>query len=103
MVLSVGDALVDALVGPGHVVVRLVIGQDDAVFQATGTRILRTDVQAPRMNAICERLVGTLRRALLDRVLMRAVERVAPALFMGPRAYAGIVAMAGPTVAPADA
>jgi len=30
----------------------------DAVFQAVGTRILRTAVQAPRMNAICERLVG---------------------------------------------
>jgi putative transposase len=42
----------------------------DAVFQATGTRILRTAAQAPRMNAICERLVGTLRRELLDRVLI---------------------------------
>jgi transposase InsO family protein len=42
----------------------------DAVFQATGTRILRTAVRAPRMNAICERLVGTLRRELLDRVLI---------------------------------
>src|SRR6266851_2676804 len=42
----------------------------DAVFQATGTRILRTAVQTPRMNAICERLVGTLRRELLDRVLI---------------------------------
>jgi putative transposase len=42
----------------------------DAVFQATGTRVLRTAVQAPRMNAICERLVGTLRRELLDRVLI---------------------------------
>ena len=42
----------------------------DAVFQATGTRILRSAVQAPRMNAICERLVGTLRRELLDRVLI---------------------------------
>ena len=41
----------------------------DAVFQAAGTGILRTAVQAPRMNAICERLVGTLRRELLDRVL----------------------------------
>ena len=42
----------------------------DAVFQAAGTRILRTAVQAPRMNAICERLLGTLRRELLDRVLI---------------------------------
>src|SRR4029077_19929556 len=42
----------------------------DAVFQAAGTRIVRTAVQAPRMNAICERLVGTLRRELLDRMLI---------------------------------
>jgi putative transposase len=42
----------------------------DAVFQAAGTRILRTAVQAPRMNAIRERFVGTLRREVLDRVLI---------------------------------
>src|SRR6266481_766017 len=42
----------------------------DAVFQATSTTILQTAVQAPRMNATCERLVGTLRRELLDRVLI---------------------------------
>ena len=42
----------------------------DAVFEAVGTRILRCAVQAPRMNAICERLVGTLRRETLDRVLI---------------------------------
>ncbi len=42
----------------------------DAVFEAAGTRIVRTAVQAPRMNAICERLVGTLRRELLHRVLI---------------------------------
>jgi hypothetical protein len=42
----------------------------DAVFQAAGTTIVRTAVQAPRMNAICERLAGTLRRELLDRVLI---------------------------------
>jgi hypothetical protein len=46
------------------------IASFDAVFQAAGTRILRTAVQAPRMNAICERLVGTLRRELLDRMLI---------------------------------
>jgi putative transposase len=42
----------------------------DAVFQAAGTRILRTAVQAPRMNATCQRLVGTLRRELLNRMLI---------------------------------
>jgi hypothetical protein len=42
----------------------------DAVFQAIGTRILRTAVQAPRMNSTCERLVGTMRRELLDRMLI---------------------------------
>lgn len=42
----------------------------DAVFQAAGTRILVSAVRAPRMNAICERLVGTLRREVLDRTLI---------------------------------
>jgi putative transposase len=42
----------------------------DAVFQATGTTILRTAVHAPRMNATCERLIGTLRREVLDRILI---------------------------------
>jgi len=42
----------------------------DAVFQAAGTRIVVSAVQTPRMNAICERLAGTLRREFLDRVLI---------------------------------
>jgi putative transposase len=42
----------------------------DAVLQAAGTTILRTAVQAPPMNAICERLAGTLRRELPDRLLI---------------------------------
>jgi putative transposase len=42
----------------------------DAVFQAAGTRIVRSAVQAPRMNAIGERLAGALRRELLDRMLI---------------------------------
>ena len=42
----------------------------DAVFQATGGRVLLTAVQAPPMNTTCERLIGTLRRELLDRMLI---------------------------------
>jgi transposase InsO family protein len=42
----------------------------DAVFHAAGTTILRTAVQAPRMNATCERLIGTLRHEVLDRTLI---------------------------------
>jgi putative transposase len=42
----------------------------DAVFQANGTRTLQTAVQASRMNATCERLLGALRRELLDRMLI---------------------------------
>ena len=48
----------------------------DAVFQAAGTRILVSAVQAPRMNAICERLVGTLRREVLDRTLIHGAARI---------------------------
>jgi hypothetical protein len=42
----------------------------DAVFTAQGIRILPSPPQAPRANAICERIIGTLRRELLDRLLI---------------------------------
>ena len=42
----------------------------DAVFTADGIRILASPPQAPRANAICERMIGTLRRELLDRLLI---------------------------------
>ena len=42
----------------------------DAVFTAAGIRILISPPQALRANAICERLIGTLRRELLDRLLI---------------------------------
>jgi transposase InsO family protein len=42
----------------------------DEVFRAEGIRIVRTAAQAPRMNAIMERWVGSVRRELLDRILI---------------------------------
>ncbi len=68
----------------------------DAVFQAVGARILRTAVQAPRMNATCERLIGTLRREILDRTLilgeahLRAVLTEYQGHYNGARPHQGI-------------
>ena len=42
----------------------------DAVFQSEGIRILASPPQAPRANAICERIIGTLRGERLDRLLI---------------------------------
>ena len=42
----------------------------DAVFAAIDLGIIRTPVRAPRANAIAERFVGTIRRELLDRLMI---------------------------------
>jgi transposase InsO family protein len=42
----------------------------DTVFTADGIRILTSPPRAPRANALCERMIGTLRRELLDKVLV---------------------------------
>ena len=39
----------------------------DAVFRAAGVRVIRSAVQAPRMNSIMERWIGSCRREMLDR------------------------------------
>jgi transposase InsO family protein len=45
-------------------------GVFNAVFASEGIRILRTPVRAPRANAIAERWIGTVRREVLDRMLI---------------------------------
>jgi transposase InsO family protein len=42
----------------------------DSVFQAAGIRVIRSAVQAPRMNSVMERWIGSCRRELLDRTLV---------------------------------
>jgi putative transposase len=40
------------------------------VFKAEGIRVVLTAPQAPRMNAVMERWVGTVRREILDRIVI---------------------------------
>jgi putative transposase len=42
----------------------------DEIFRSESIRILKTPVRAPRANAVCERVIGTLRRECLDRILI---------------------------------
>jgi len=50
------------------------------VFKAEGLRIMTTLPRTPRMNAICERVIGTLRRELLDRTLIFSERHLDPVL-----------------------
>jgi putative transposase len=42
----------------------------DAVLAGAGIRVTKSPPQNPRANAVCERMIGTLRRELLDRILI---------------------------------
>ena len=42
----------------------------DAVFADAGIRAIKSPAQAPNANAICERMIGTLRRELFDHTLI---------------------------------
>jgi hypothetical protein len=62
---------------PSDHVYRFLIHDRDSIFstevddelQAFGLKVLRTPVQAPKANAYCERLMGTIRRECLDYVI----------------------------------
>jgi transposase InsO family protein len=63
---------------PGEHGQRFVIHDRDSIFSAGldeelkssfGLRVLRTPVRAPKANAYCERLIGTMRREFLDFVI----------------------------------
>jgi putative transposase len=59
----------------------------DAVFTAIDVRIIKTPVRAPRANAIGERFVGTIRRELLDRILIISRRHAAAVLHEFERHY----------------
>jgi hypothetical protein len=59
----------------------------DAVFGAEGVQVLRTPMRAPRANAFAERWVGTVRRELLDRMLIVGRRQLATVLTEYVRHY----------------
>ncbi len=68
----------------------------DRLAAASGIRVLRTPVRAPRANATCERFLGSVRRECLDHVLvlgeahLRRVLRADVAYFNDARPHQGI-------------
>src|SRR3954454_13596249 len=59
----------------------------DAVFTAVDIKIIKTPVRAPRANAIAERFVGTVRRELLDRLVILDPRHAAAVLYEFERHY----------------
>lgn len=57
----------------------------DRLAAASGIRVLRTPIRAPRANAHCERFLGSVRRECLDHILVLGEARLRRVL----RAYVG--------------
>jgi transposase InsO family protein len=54
---------------PGHLIHdrdRIFSGELDDSIQARGLEVIRTPIASPKANAICERVIGTIRRECLD-------------------------------------
>ncbi len=68
----------------------------DRLAAASGLRMLRTPIRAPRANALCERFLGSVRRECLDHLLvlgeahLRRVLRAYVAYFNHARPHQGI-------------
>jgi transposase InsO family protein len=79
----------------------------DLVAAASGIEVIRTPVQAPRANAVCERFLGSVRRECLDHILVvdeRHLRRVLAeyvAHFNGARPHQGIGQRIPASAAPA--
>jgi putative transposase len=78
MIAGAGASFTAGLFSPHSAGPRYLVHDHDAkygsafarVASATGIRVLRTPIRAPRANAVCERFVGSVRRECLDHTLV---------------------------------
>jgi transposase InsO family protein len=68
----------------------------DRVAEGAGAKVIKTAVRAPNMNPVAERFVGSLRREVLDHVLLFGEEHLGKVVgefvryFNGARPHQGI-------------